>query len=85
MAMVCRSDKGVSSMNWYAFDEQVHVGVERSAGGFSPMRIHLFVPGHAGFLEPSRQLRGRCFRSDAEAAAAAVDELRARRPKIFAQ
>ena len=72
-------------MNWYAFDEQIQVGVEENSGGFSAKRIHLFVPGHAGFLEPSPQLRGRYFRSNADAATAAVDELRARRPKIFAQ
>jgi hypothetical protein len=72
-------------MNWYAFDEQIHVGVEKNSGGFSPKRIRLFVPGHAGLLAPSRQLRGRSFRSDADAAAAAVDELRVQHPKIFAQ
>jgi hypothetical protein len=72
-------------MNWYAFDEQTHVGVEKESAGFSPKRIRLFVPGHAGRLQPSPQLRGQYFRSNAEAAAAAVDELRAQHPKIFAQ
>lgn len=72
-------------MNWYAFDEQIHVGVEENSAGFSPRRIRLFVPGHAGLLEPSSRLRGRCFRSNAEAASAAVDELRAQHPMIFAQ
>lgn len=70
-------------MSWFAFDEQITVAVERTSDGFSPTKVRLFIPGHPGVVGLSGDVRGRTFRSESDAAVAAVEELRSTRPTLF--
>jgi hypothetical protein len=68
----------------YAIDEQITVELDRKQDGFSPRSIHVYIPGHAELVEPSAELRSRRFRTEAEAATAALDELKAKEPNVLA-
>ena len=73
----------MGSTGVYAFDEQITVEVRQTPDGVCPGTVHVHVPGQTQRFVPSHELRQRRFRSEPDAATAAVDELKSRQPDLL--